>query len=181
MNVKELQAALEILSKADAPGTPEERWREAVSKVADHTAQRFKVSVNEVAMLVKTNDGMGLRFIFPQQLAMGANTFPLKIWSVAGEVVKNANGMVENQFAMTRHLSFYENVKLDAPKSGAIQKMVAAPLRVAGKAYGVIEVSRKGESVANSGPDFTKQDLTMLTEIADSISTQLQTLRPKVL
>jgi len=87
---------------------------------------------------------------------------------------------VDNAFVQTKHLSFYEHMRLAGAKSGAIQKMVAAPIRQAGPAFGVIEVSRKGEDAAAAGPIFTAQDLAALTEIGAAVAPSLRQLKVKL-
>lgn len=180
MSVKELQAKLEILTKLKADLPKEERWREALGVVASYAAQAFKVTEREVAVLLKTDDGTNLKFVFPLALGEGPNVFPLASPSVAGEVVKSSRGVVDNAFTQTKHLSFYERVRLEGPKTGPIQKMAAAPIREAGPAFGVIEVSRKGADPAAAGPDFTAQDLAALTEIGAVVGLYLLQLRPKL-
>jgi len=46
--------------------------------------------------------------------------------------------------------------------------------------FGVIEVSRKGADPAAAGPDFTVQDLLVLTEIGSAAGPYLLQLRPKL-
>ncbi len=180
MSVKELHAALEILTKVKASAPQDERWREALTLVAQHAAQAFKVTEREVAVLLKTDDGMNLKFVYPLALGQGPNDFPIASPSVAGEVVKSSKGLVDNAFVQTKHLSFYERMRLEGPKGGPIQKLVAAPIRATGDAMGVIELSRKGADAAAAGPDFTAQDLAALTEIGAAAAPYLLQLRPKL-
>ncbi len=180
MPVKELQAALEVLvtAKADAPA--EARWREAVTAVAGYAARQFKVTDREVAILLRSDDGLMLKFVYPIALAEGPNTFPLAAHSVAGEVIKSGRGIVDNAFAQTKHMGFYERVRLEGPKAGLIQKIMAAPIRTTGMAMGAIEVSRKGADGAAAGPDFTQEDLAGLTEIGTLAASYLQKMRPRI-
>ncbi len=180
MSVKELQAALEILTKVKASAPQDERWREALATVAHHIAQSFKVSERELAMLLRRDDGMNLKFVYPLALAQGPNNFPIASPSVASEVVKSSKGVVDNAFTQTKPLGFYERMRLEGPKGGPIQKMVAAPIRATGPAMGVIERSRKGAEAASAGPDFTAQDLVALTEIGAAAAPYLLQLRPKL-
>lgn len=181
MSVKELQASLEILAKVKSDTPPAERWKEALTKIAAHIAQMFKVSEREVAIILRTEDGINLKFVFPLALAEGPNLFPLASPSVAGEVTKAGRGVVDNGFAQTKHLGFYERMRLEGPKVGAIQKILVAPLRGTGLPMGVIEVGRKGVDSASAGPDFTAQDLTSLTELGAIVAPFLQQLRPKII
>jgi hypothetical protein len=178
MPVKELQARLEILTRVKADVPKEDRWRAALNVVAAHTVRTFGVTEGEVAILLKTDDGIHLKFVYPPALGAGANVFPIASASVAGAVVKASRGVVDNAFAQTKHLGFYELARLEVPKVGPIQKMVAAPVLGAGPVFGVIEVSRKGADPAAAGPDFTAQDLLVLTEIGAAVGPYLLQLRP---
>jgi hypothetical protein len=181
MPVKELQAALEILVSVKQEVPLQARWQEAVATVAGYAARQFKVTEREVGLLLRTDDGRMLKFVYPLALAEGSNTFPLNAPSVAGEVVKTGQGMVNNALTQTKHMAFYEKVRLEGPKTGPIQKMIAAPIRTGtGPAMGAIEVSRKGADLASAGPDFTQQDLVALTEIGATAAPYLQRLRPKL-
>ena len=178
MSVKELEARLEILINVKAGASREERWHQALTAVAAHTAQTFQVAEGEVAILLKTDDGTALKFVYPLAMGEGLNIFPLASASVAGEVVKSSRGQVDNAFARTKHLSFYERVRLEGSKAGPIQKLVAAPIAGARSPIGVIEVSRKGEDAAAAGADFTPHDLAALMEIGAAVGPYLLQLRP---
>src|SRR6266436_1112660 len=66
---------------------------------------------------------------------------------------------IENNFAAARHATFFESIKIADGASGAIQKMISAPILLDGKVIGVIQVSRKGANPHSAGPDFTADDL----------------------
>jgi GAF domain-containing protein len=178
MPVKELQEALEILVTVKGEAPPGARWREAIAAVAGYAARQFKVSEREVALLLRTDDGRMLKFMYPVALAEGPNTFPLSAHSVAGDVVKSGRGIVNNALPQSKHMAFYEKIRLEGPKGGPIQKLIVAPIRTGGLPLGVIEVSRKGEDGASAGPDFTQQDLAALIEIAAAAAPFLRRLRP---
>ncbi len=181
MSVKELQAGLEILIRVKADVPKAGRWREALALVAAQVARAYEVTEREVAILLRTDDGMNLKFVYPLEMAEGPNNFPLASPSVAGKVVKSSRGVVDNAFPQTKHLGFYERLRLEGPKAGPIQKLVAAPIGGSGSTVGVIEVSRKGDDAAAAGADFTAQDLATLTEVGAVIAPYLQQLRPNLL
>ncbi len=175
----ELQERLESLLAGEEGKSPEARWREALKFVAVHISAEFQVTDNEVAVLVKTKDGSGLKFAFPPSLAAGANVFPIKVWSFAGNVVRTGMGALDNTFADKKHLSIYEHIKMDGPKSGVIHKIMAAPLKSENGVFGVVEVSRKGKNSAEVGLDFTTNDLAILYDILTRITPYLEALSPK--
>ena len=176
----ELQEHLESLLNTQSGKTPEARWREALKLAAVHISSEFQVTDNEVAVLIKTRDGSGLKFVFPPNLAAGANVFPLKVWSFAGNVVRTKMGALDNAFMEKRHLSIYEHIKMDGPKTGPIHKIMAAPLKSENGVFGVVEVSRKGKDSAEAGLDFTTNDLANLHDILDRVAPYLETLIPSV-
>ena len=148
-----------------------------MNHVAAHISSAFKVTESEVAVLLKTRDGQELKFAYPPGLAAGANIFPLKVWSFAGNVAKTATGALDNAFTEKRHLHFYEHIKVDGPKSGPIHKIMAAPFKFEGEVFGVVEVSRKGPSAAEAGPDFKSSDLALLYDIVDRVAPYLGSLK----
>ena len=176
----ELQEHLEALLTADTVKPSEARWREALSIVGTHIATAFDITDSEVAILIKTRDGQGLKFAYPPALGAGANIFPLKVYSFAGNVVRTAMGAFDNAFTEKRHLSFYEQVKVEGPKTGPIHKIMAAPLKTESNIFGVVEVSRKAATRAEAGPDFTTSDLALLYDILDRSSPYLESLQPKI-
>jgi len=175
----ELQEHLESLLTSDPEKSPAMRWREALKLTAVHIAATFSVTENEVAVLVKTTDGTGLRFAYPPNLAAGANVFPIKVWSFAGNVARTGIGAFDNAFTDKRHLSIYEHIRLDGPKSGTIHKILAAPLKSERGVLGVVEVSRKGKDSAEAGLDFTSNDLALLYDILTRVSPCLESLSAK--
>jgi hypothetical protein len=174
MTLKELETALKDLAKSGNP----DAWPRALALVVSHLAGTFKITEVDVAILVRTSDGQRLKFEHPAMLAKGVNVFPVSTSSMAGEVARNSRGMVDNAFAATKHLGFYERIYDKKPTT--IQKMMAAPLRKDRASYGVVEVSRKGENAADAGPDFTGLDLVSLNAICDAAAPYLALLRPKI-
>ena len=79
--------------------------------------------------------------------------------ALAARTARESRPEIENNFAATRHATVFESVKFASDASGAIQKMVSAPILLDGKVIGVIQVSRKGANPHSAGPDFTAQDL----------------------
>jgi hypothetical protein len=59
-----------------------------------------------------------------------------------------------------------------------IQKMVSVPILHDQKAIGVAQISRKGESAAAAGPDFTEADVRKAQEIFGDIAPFLSRARP---
>lgn len=110
-----------------------------------------------VAILMLVPADEQLTFAFPRHLARG-NTLPVDEDSFAGRVVLRGQVLVENRVPQEPHKDFFERIPDERGTVRSIQKMVAAPLVVDGRAIGVVEVSRTGATPAEAGPDFTPRD-----------------------
>lgn len=174
--MRDLQKHLEELTER----TGNDRWKTAMAQIAGHVAQTFRVSTEDVAILVRTNDNQRLKFEHPPVLAEGVNTFPVSTSSLAGEVARSMRGLVENKFVATKHLGFYERIRKKEQSVAPIQKVVAAPIVSEKLCVGVIEVGRRGGSAAEAGPDFTHTDLIELGNICSGIAVYLKQLRPSL-
>ena len=148
---------------------------ERVVKAASHA---FGCKSDEVAILLLTTDARQLRFIAPRRFAdLGA--IPVtKRDSIAVSVFARRTGEVINNVPMVKHVSFFESIKL-RDKAVPIQKMITAPLLLGGRAIGVGQISRKGDSPGEAGPDFTAADLRRAQEIFDGVAPYLQEARPE--
>ena len=146
--------------------------------IVKSVSQAFSCKQDEVAILLVTGDGRHLRFIAPRPFA-DLGTIPLsKRDSIAVRVLTSRSGEVINNVPMVKHVTFFESVKLrEAP--APIQKMVTTPLLVGKQPVGVAEVSRKGASAREAGPDFTAADLQQAKAFFDSIAPFLAEARPK--
>ena len=58
-----------------------------------------------------------------------------------------------------RHATVFEGVKAPTTSGEAIQKIISAPILCDGKVVGVIQISRKGNTAPEAGPDFTAEEL----------------------
>jgi hypothetical protein len=178
-SIYELQEHLESLLTATSDKSEAANWLDALKMVVAHIAGAFTVTDSEVAILFKTKDGNGLKFASPPALAKGANIIPLKVWSLAGNVVKAGTGSLDNNFTERKHLSIYEHIKIGGLKTGPIHKIIATAIKIEGEVFGVVEVSRKGKTPDEAGPDFTTADLALLSDIMFRTSPYLIKLQPK--
>ena len=128
-------------------------------RVVKAVSQQFGCKQDEVAMLLLSLDGKHLRFIAPRRFAeLGSIPTTQARLDRRGRAVAKRSGEVINNVPMVKHVSFFESIKL-RDKPSPIQKMVTTPLVVRGQPVGVAEISRKGETVRDAGPDFTPADL----------------------
>jgi len=145
--------------------------------IVKSVSQAFGCKSDEVAILLLTVDGRHLRFIAPRKFSE-LGTIPVsKRDSIAVTVLNRRAGDVINNVPLVKHVSFFESVKI-RDKPSPIQKMVTAPLLVRGQAIGVAQISRKGATPGEAGPDFTHQDQRRAQEIFDVIAPLLAEARP---
>ncbi len=121
---------------------------------------------DEVAVLKLS--GKLLHFVFPPHLR-GAGTIPITSSAVAAKTANNRASIISNEFVRVQHLSVFElipNAEADNPgvtKAQVIQKLMsAAVVDEQGSVFGVIQISRKGETPTSAGPNFTGDDLKLL-------------------
>lgn len=150
-------------------------------RVAHEIAKAFGVKEDEVGIL--RLERQMLSFIFPGKLA-AVGSIPVNTsTSLAARTANTKRAEIINNFAQSKHASVFEAVELAGkPKvvgqhpnpeeklAHVIQKMMSAPVLGPAGVLGVIEVSRKGKSAPEAGPDFAPADLQKLVTIAASLA-----------
>jgi hypothetical protein len=146
-------------------------------RIVKAVSHEFSCKQDEVAILLLSSDGRHLRFVAPRRFA-DLGSIPLtKRDSIAVGVLARRSGDVINNVPMVKHVAFFESIKL-RDKPAPIQKMVSAPLLLRGQPIGVAQISRKGETARDAGPDFTSADLRRAQEILDGVAAYLAEARP---
>jgi hypothetical protein len=176
-----MQELLEILSAMAAQKDKVRDRLELLLDMADRVVKAvshaFACKQDEVAILLLSTDGRHLRFVAPRRFAELGSIPVTKRDSIAVGVLSRRTGEVINNVPMVKHVSFFESIKLrDRP--APIQKMVTAPLIAGGQPIGVVEISRKGETAREAGPDFGPADLRRAQEVLDSVAPFLAEARP---
>ena len=161
---------IEQFAGLDSPESTPEAICACVAKI-------FRVRKTEVALLEMA--GSLLRFLYPIELkTVGA--IPLSSSGVAARTARTKRAEHFNSFIQAKHASIFEVVKLGdtGPDTEVIQKLMSAPvLGGSGTAIGVIQVSRKAQSPAAAGPDFTADDLRKLESVALSVGKLMEAQR----
>jgi hypothetical protein len=177
-----MQDLLEILSAMAAQKEKVRDRRDLLLDMADRVVKtvshEFSCKQDEVAILLLSLDGRHLRFVAPRRFADLGSIPVTKRDSIAVGVLSRKSGDVINNVPMVKHVSFFESIKL-RDKPSPIQKMVTTPLVVRGQPVGVAQVSRKGETAREAGPDFTPADLRRAQEIFDAVGSFLADARPQ--
>ena len=147
-------------------------------RVVKAVAAAFTCKVDEVAILVLTSDGKHLRFIAPRKFT-DLGTIPItKRDSIAVTVFGKKSGEAMNNVPLVKHVSFFESVKL-RDRVVPIQKVITVPILFRGQPLGVAQISRKGETPAEAGPDFTPADVRKAQEIFEGVAPFFAEARPQ--
>jgi hypothetical protein len=176
-----MRELLEILSAMVGQKEKVPDRRELLLDMADRVvktvSQEFACKPDEVAILLLSGDGRHLRFVAPRRFSDLGSIPVTKRDSIAVGVLSRRAGEVINNVPMVKHVSFFESIKL-RDKPSPIQKMVTAPILFRGQPIGVVQISRKGETAREAGPDFGPADLRRAQEVLDSVAPFLAEARP---
>jgi transcriptional regulator with GAF, ATPase, and Fis domain len=142
-----------------------------LNRAVDLISRNFSVRPHEVAIFALTPDERFLQFLTPERLRDVGQIPTTSTHSLAARTVREKRAEVINHFSVIPHSSVFEAVPIADDQPGeAIQKIMSAPLLVDRKVVGVIQVSRKANTAAEAGPDFTHQQLRELKTIAEALA-----------
>ncbi len=164
----ELERELGLLLEA-AAGKPPAAQREHVLEALSSTLSKaFSLQPDGLAILVLNRERTMLRFVYPSELAEGGrNTFPITVSSLAGRVIQTGRSVLMNTVRDVPHLGIYERIRIKETVPRDIQKLLAVAVNgPEGKPQAVIEISRRGKSPAEAGPDFRPEDQQLLERLA---------------
>ena len=141
-----------------------------LTRVVDLVSKNFGVQPSEVAIFALATDERFLRFVVPEALkSMGL--IPLSSAnSLAARTAREKRPEVINHFAFVPHASVFEAVPIGDQRGEPIQKIMSVPIVLDKKLVGVMQVSRKGKTGAEAGPDFTPTQLRELKAMADTVA-----------
>jgi hypothetical protein len=160
-------------------GAGRESLKQGAKALAEAIAAKLQVKPDEVAVLLLNATGQTLVFVWPLPLFDSRAAFPANHkTAIASVVLATLKGKVDNKLGESKHLKFYESVTgMDTSKI-PIQKMVALPLFYGDKKLGVVEVSRKGKTPEEAGPNFTPADAQALVGLCKEAAPLLSLLIP---
>jgi hypothetical protein len=154
-----------------------ELYLDMAERVVKAVSTTFGCKADEVAILILTSDNRHLRFVAPRKFT-DLGTIPVtKRDSIAVSVLAKKNGEAMNNVPLVKHVSFFESVKI-RDRVVPIQKMITVPILIRGQALGVAQISRKGDTPAEAGPDFTPTDVKKAQDFFESVAPYLATARP---
>lgn len=138
---------------------------EALVRIAQALAKMFDVDPDEVAILTLNSKAKYLKFVIPEKLA-AVGSIPLtSATSLAARTARDRRPELVNNFGTSRHASVFEGVSLGRPRGELIHKLMSAPIVNGTVVHGVVQISRKGQSPSEAGPDFTQADLRSLITV----------------
>jgi hypothetical protein len=139
----------------------------SLSGFCSEIASMFRVRTHEVAIL-ELNKAV-LQFVYPPELRK-TGLIPLISSAQVAKTAMSKRAEIFNNFTSVRHSSIFETVRFSGESSLTIQRLMSAPISGPnGNVVGVIQISRKGNTPMDSGPEFDQADLHELREIANSI------------
>lgn len=131
----------------------------SLTVVAEKIAKDLHVKSDEVAILGLSRKWKHLHFLVPAPLK-NVGFIPLSSNSaLAARTARDSKPEINNNFSSAPHATVFEGVKAVTNSGEAIQKIMSAPIVHDGSVVGVIQISRKGDSSAAAGRDFTSDDL----------------------
>ncbi len=146
----------------------------SLAAIAERIAKNLGVKTDEIALMGVSTRWRHLHFMVPESLKQ-VGFIPLSSTSaVAAKTARESRPEIINNFASVRHATVFEGIKIGGESSEIIQKMVSAPILSGEKVVGVIQVSRKGTSMKDCGPDFTADDLGKILALCKPLGKLLQ-------
>ena len=151
----------------------------SLSSVAARIAKNIGVKSDEVAILGLSTKWRHLYFLVPEALSKVGHIPLSSNTALAARTARQKRAEIDNDFAASRHASVFEGVKIGAESAEAIQKILSVPILADGQVVGIIQISRKGPTLRNAGPDFTAADLvhvqTLCVPLGKILARALQT------
>ncbi len=139
---------------------------EKLEASAKALSQIFGVRRDEVALFAYDPRFEVLSFCWPVQLR-SAGFVPLSARdALVATTARERRPFLDNSFAQTPHLHIFETFQLELTGGIPIQKIISAPMVCGEDLRGAVQVSRKGETLADAGRDFTPEELDALNQIA---------------
>jgi hypothetical protein len=112
-------------------------------------------------------DGMSLEFVYPLQLK--GNILPVDRKSIAGRAVITKRSNISN--SVVEEKGFFLFDWLINMGNTQIQKMITYPVISVDNVVVVVQVTRRGVSLSEAGPDFENGDLVKIQSILDDFLT----------
>jgi GAF domain-containing protein len=142
-----------------------------LDRAVELISKNFGVQTHEVAIMGLTSDERSLRFLAPDNLRT-IGQVPLSSGnSLAARTFREKRAEVINHFTVVPHASVFEGVPVnEEQRTPPIQKIMSSPIILDSRAIGVVQVSRKSNTMADAGADFTQSQLRELKIVSDALA-----------
>jgi len=166
-----------MLATRDNARDPKDFFLDLADLVARGAAEEFSRQVDEIGILIASADGKYLRFVAPRKLCDLGTIPTTKRDSIAVGVFTRKIAEANNNVPLVRHVAFFESVRV-TEKVMPIMKMITVPIISNGQIVGVAQVSKKGDTLTEAGPDFSNADVRHVNEYFESKADFLLAARP---
>ncbi len=166
-----------MLATRESSRDPKDFFLDLADLVARGAAEAFGRQIDEIGILIAGTDGKYLRFVAPRKLCDLGTIPTTKRDSIAVAVFTKKAGEAHNNVPLVRHVAFFESVRV-TEKVMPIMKMVTVPIVAQGQIIGVGQVSKKGDTLTEAGPDFSSADVRKVSEYFESKADFLVAARP---
>lgn len=138
--------------------------RERLAVAAGEIAAYFGVDAHEVAYFQVDSGGRNAVFRWPPSNNIN---IPLKSFSTSllSATAREQRGFVNNAFATTPHLHMFEHALDEREQRVPVQKIMSVPLLDGSEVRGILQVCRKGRTLAEAGADFGDAELQELQQV----------------
>ena len=158
---------------------PSAQGKFSMGTLAQRISHDLGVKQDEIAILAVSHRWRHLYFLLPEALKNVGHVPLSSPVAIAARTVRESRPEIDNNFHETRHVNIFESIKAESLNGLAIQKIISAPILVGSKVVGVLQVSRKGDSPKEVGPDFTSDDLGRVLALCKPLGELLQRLCPQ--
>jgi len=176
--MKDINLLLEKFKMNTGGGHSDAAFKAVINDIAKFYCDNFELDSDEVAILLTDKDNMVMSFAYPEHL-VNAGMIPVSSPDAfAARVFKMNRGMIENNFNQMKHLHLFEYIKGPNEKVRRIWKMMSAIIHAGELKFGIIELSRKGDSADDAGEDFLPENMEFLEASIKEIAPYLRKVLP---
>ncbi len=176
--MKDLNLLTVTLSEITAGNHSEETLKKTINEIAKFFAENLNLNNDEVAILLTDKDKEVLSFAAPEYL-VNSGLIPTNSSDAFASIVFTLDKKaIDNNFNQQKHLNLFEFIKTPENKIKQIWKMLATTIKVDGEKLGVLELSKKGETILEAGDDFTNEDLDFVVNAMEKLAPFIKKVMP---
>ncbi|MCI0470900.1 MAG: hypothetical protein L0Y73_04520 [Candidatus Aminicenantes bacterium] len=176
--MKDLNELIGKLSMIVQDDNRDGAFRDTIQEIANFYMENFGLQDEEVAIFLTNNEKTILSFAYPGYL-VDAGMIPVgSTEATAASIYRRGIGVIENNFQQQKHLSIFEIIRTPDNKIKPLWKMMGTLIAAEGEKIGVIEISRRAESNAEAGDDFSEEDLQFLMATITKLAPYIRIVLP---